>query len=329
MYTIRQAAARTGVGAPLIRAWERRYGVVQPTRTPSGYRLYDDAGLRVLLTMRTLVEAGWAASEAARTIRANEVALVDLPEPASPVATRARPGTNRGDTVERFVAAASAKTPRETEAVLDEILASGSYEAIVDDLLLPSAAALGDAWAAGRISVGAEHASSGAIARRLAAAFQAAGAPGPAQAVVGLPPGSRHELGALAFAVALRRRGVGVLYLGADVTVEGWAEAVTRTGARIAVIGIVTADDRASAADVIRELAARGIPTIALGGRAASADLDPAGRASVLPDRVVEAADVIAGAVDRRSTGRVSPGRGRVRPTDPRRGPTAAPGRPG
>ncbi|MBE3074340.1 MAG: MerR family DNA-binding transcriptional regulator, partial [Actinobacteria bacterium] len=41
MYTIKEASARSGVGAPLIRAWERRYGVVTPTRTASGYRLYD------------------------------------------------------------------------------------------------------------------------------------------------------------------------------------------------------------------------------------------------------------------------------------------------
>ena len=109
------------------------------------------------------------------------------------------------------------------------MLASGSFESVVDDLLLPAAAALGDAWASGRLSVGGEHAASAAMARRLGAAFQAAGAPGKVSVVVGLPPGSRHELGALAFAAALRRRGVGVLYLGPDVTVDGWIDAVTRT----------------------------------------------------------------------------------------------------
>ena len=44
MYTIKQAAARTGVSVPTIRAWERRYGVVGPARTTAGYRLYDDDG---------------------------------------------------------------------------------------------------------------------------------------------------------------------------------------------------------------------------------------------------------------------------------------------
>ncbi len=248
MYTIKEASARTGVGAPLIRAWERRYGVIAPTRTPGGYRLYDDTSIRTLLTMRALVDGGWTASEAARAIRAGEVELVGAADgPAAPAAPTGSPGTaNRARLVDRFVASATSASPVETEAVLDEILASGSFEAVVDDLLLPATAALGDAWASGRISVAAEHAASAAVGRRLAGIFQAGGTPGRVAVVVGLPPGARHELGALAFAAALRRRGVGVLYLGPDVTVEGWLDAVGRTRARAAVIGVVTSADDAT-----------------------------------------------------------------------------------
>ena len=52
MYTIKQAAIRSGLTIPTIRAWERRYGVVLPERTKSGYRLYDDDALDRLLAMR-------------------------------------------------------------------------------------------------------------------------------------------------------------------------------------------------------------------------------------------------------------------------------------
>ena len=51
MYTIKQAAARTGLNVPTIRAWERRYGVVSPTRTAAGYRLYDGTDVRRLQPM--------------------------------------------------------------------------------------------------------------------------------------------------------------------------------------------------------------------------------------------------------------------------------------
>lgn len=302
MYTIKQASARTGLGAPLIRAWERRYGVIAPTRTASGYRLYDEAAIKTLQAMRALVDSGWTASEAARAIGAGEIAVDDIavePSTSGGVAPTTA-AAHRARLVDRFVAAAESTSPAETEAALDEILASGSFEAVVDDLLLPAAAALGDSWAAGRLSVAAEHAASAAIARRLAAAYQAGAIAGRPAAVVGLPPGSRHELGALAFAVALRRRGVGVLYLGPDVPVDAWVDVTRRTRARAAVIAVVTEADRAPATAVVEALHAEGVPIVAAGGVAATADVSTSDGLLVLPQRVVEAAAAVAEAVGRR-----------------------------
>jgi len=307
MYTIKGASARTDVGAPLIRAWERRYGVVRPTRTPSGYRLYDDATINVLLTMRALTESGWTASEAARAILAGEVAIDEVavaPVAVAPAAPRSpapsAAATHRARMIAHFVAAAESASPVETEAALDAILAAGSFEAVVDDLLLPAVAALGDSWVAGRLGVAAEHAASAAVVRRLAAVYQAAGIPTRPSVVVGLPPGARHELGALAFAAALRRRRVGVLYLGPDVTIDGWVDVFTRTRARAAVIGVVTAADREAAAEVITALQALAVPIIAIGGAAAGPELAPTNGMRVLPGRIVEAAAAIAEALGRR-----------------------------
>jgi bifunctional enzyme CysN/CysC len=153
VYTIKQASARTGLGAPLIRAWERRYGVVAPIRTPAGYRMYDEAAIEVLLAMRGLVDRGWTASEAARAITAGEVAVGDvaIEPPAGSEPGMSSAAARRTRVIDRFVAAAESTSPAEIEAAIDEILASGSFEAVVDDLLLPAAAAIGDSWAAGRL----------------------------------------------------------------------------------------------------------------------------------------------------------------------------------
>jgi DNA-binding transcriptional MerR regulator/methylmalonyl-CoA mutase cobalamin-binding subunit len=308
MYTIKQVSGRTGLGAPLIRAWERRYGVVEPTRTASGYRLYDDHAIAVLLAMRGLLEGGWTASEAARAIRAGEVAVGEVTsEPSiSAGAQGPSPTDHRRQMIETFVAAAESASPVETEAALDEILASGSFEAVIDDVLLPATAALGESWAGGRLSVAAEHAASGAVARRLAAAYQAAASDNRTRVLVGLPPGSRHELGALAFAVALRRRGVGVMYLGPDVPVEAWVDVARRTKARAAVVAVVTEGDRGPAAAVIDALRAVPVATVAVGGPAVNgADADAAadfhaGDVLVLPVRVVDASAAVAQAIGRR-----------------------------
>ncbi len=299
MYTIREASARTGVGAPLIRAWERRYGVVKPIRTPSGYRMYDDETLRVLLAMRTLVDSGWTASEAARSIAAGEVSVADVAGDLPAARRTSDAQASRQRMIDKFAAAAEAASATDTEAALDEIMASGSFEVIVDDVLMPSLVAVGEAWSAGRLSVGAEHAASAAVERRLASAFQAAGAPVRPAVVVGLPPMSRHALGALAFAVAVRRRGVGVLYLGADVPVDGWVDAMSRTRARAAVVAIPTEFDREAAGAVVEALRALDTRLIAVGGSAARSPV--ADGLLVLPPRVADAAEALAAAVNRRS----------------------------
>jgi DNA-binding transcriptional MerR regulator len=297
MYTIKEAAIRSGVGAPLIRAWERRYGVVHPARTESGYRLYDEGNIAVLRTMRGLIESGWTASVAARAIAAGEIEVEPV-QGAGPAASEA--AVNRARMIDRFVLAAEAASPTEVEAALDEILAAGSYEAVVDDILLPAAAGIGDSWSAGRISVAAEHAASAAMMRRLAAVFQAAGVPTRPSVLVGLPAGSRHELGALAYAAALRRQRVGALYLGADVPVDSWIDVIDRSRAVAVTTAVVMESDRDAAKDLVRGLQERGGVTISVGGAAAQADLSAVDGIIVLPARVTEAARVMADTIGRR-----------------------------
>jgi MerR family transcriptional regulator, light-induced transcriptional regulator len=267
MYTIKQAAARSGVTVPLLRAWERRYKVVHPARTASGYRLYDEAALTRLRTMRRLVDKGWSPSNAAAAVLEDRVPPDEVP-PGAETAEALPPG----DHIERFVAAAGRLDAAGVERVLDAMLAEGTFETVADRLLMPSLVALGEAWASGRIDVAAEHAASHAVYRRLSAAFQAAGdAVADGGVVVGLPPGARHELGALAFAVAARRAGLPTLYLGPDLPVADWVASARRIGARAAVIGAPTPADGPAAVDVARALRAHDPDlAIAMGGAMAS-----------------------------------------------------------
>ena len=250
MYTIRQAATRTGISIELLRAWERRYQVVSPVRTAGGYRLYDEPALERLRAMRRLVDAGWSPSVAAAAILNGEVATTsDERDDAKPAGAGAnRPPSGAGDgrpedvLIERFVDGAIRLDGPALEATLDGMFATGSFEAVADALLLPALVAIGDAWADGRLGVAGEHAASHAMLRRLSAAFQAAGRPTPTRGaiLVGLPPGGRHELAALAFSVAARRAGLPILYLGPDLPVDDWVATAPRTHARAAVIASPT-----------------------------------------------------------------------------------------
>lgn len=292
MYTIKEAAARTGLTIPVLRAWERRYGVVSPTRTPGGYRVYDEAALARLRAMRRLIDDGWSASAAAAAVVAGTV------EPPAPPAPDAGDGPSAGDRVERLVDAAARLDADQIESVLDDMFASGSYERVVQDAVVPSLRALGDAWAAGSVSVAGEHVASNAILRRLAAAFQASGtgAEGGRPILIGMPQGAHHELGGLMFAIAARRAGLPVVYLGADLPLADWIAAVESTNARAVVIGALMNEDRVAA----RSLAAglRGINpslVIAFGG-ASAPDPDTASVAGTtlrLPDDMRQAVAIL------------------------------------
>jgi DNA-binding transcriptional MerR regulator/methanogenic corrinoid protein MtbC1 len=293
MYTIKQAALRSGVNVALLRAWERRYGIVEPTRTESGYRLYDDEAIERLRAMRTLVDAGWSARQAAERVASGE--LDDLEELADVTVT----GPGSTDISGDFVRAAAAIDPIGIERALDDMFATGSFERVVEDRLYPALHALGDAWAAGEVDVAGEHAASAAAIRRLGMAFEASGR-GPftasAPLLVGLPPGTRHEVAALAFASAARRAGLAVVYLGADVPVESWVAAVDRTGARGVAIGAVIDRDVAAADDVIRALR-EAHPNLVIGVGGARSGLVVGSDIVRLPNPLAQAVEVMAGAL--------------------------------
>jgi MerR family transcriptional regulator, light-induced transcriptional regulator len=304
MYTIKQAAQRSGVSVALLRAWERRYGIVEPARTPGGYRLYDDLAITRLRAMRALIDDGWAASTAADEVRrADDEALAQLAARASGKAAAgdAIASASLGPTADTltaaFVGSAAALDEPGFEAVLDDMFARGSFEHVTTEMVMPSLVAIGEGWAAGSLDVAAEHAAAAAVQRRLGLAFMAAGRPAQEKGLVlvGLPPGARHELGALAFATAARRAGVPVRYLGADLPVENWIDAAVRTQAVAAVIGVVIAADVDAAERVGQALrATRPGMLICFGGPAAelTAEADD-GDVLKLPAPLVDAVDAL------------------------------------
>jgi methanogenic corrinoid protein MtbC1 len=301
MYTIKETSARTGISVPLLRAWERRYGIVAPVRTPAGYRLYDDAAIDRIRTVRRLVDAGWSPSVAAAAVVGGEVPSEfaetgGLPNGADDHGSGvvASAGVHR-ELVERFVDGAIGLDASSIEAALDGMFAAGSFEVVADTLLLPALGAIGDSWVDGRLGVAGEHAASHAMLRRLSAAYQAAGTPTASSGsiLVGLPPSARHELAALAFSVAARRAGLPILYLGPDLPVDDWVATATRTRARAAVVAAPTIADVDAASSVGRALRTA-VPdlTIAFGGRGAARARDTLGSAVgivTLPDGMVAA----------------------------------------
>lgn len=248
-YTVKQVSALTGIAPDRLRAWERRYGVVRPTRTDGGYRLYDDEDIARLRLMMRLVDGGTPASLAAQEVNGATSAPTGEGRPPEPL------GAGTGPGLDALVRVAVSLDRAEAELLLDQAFAAGSFESVVEHWLLPALAQVGSAWQDGIVDVAGEHFVSAAVRRRLGRAFDASGtALGGPVVLAGLPPGSLHELGSLSFATVLRRLGADVRWLGVDLPVDSWAHAADRLRPAGAVVSVPLAGDAPAAAAVFRRL---------------------------------------------------------------------------
>ena len=253
---MKHAAAMTGISPATLRMWERRYEVVVPGRSPSGYRVYDDAAVRRLSAMRALVEAGWSPRLAAERVRSGTTGgMPDAGPGREEGGEDSTPPTLDAADAEALVRVAEQFDGTRLAAILDRAFASGTFEEVVDGWLMPALHELGNAWHRGAVSVAGEHFVSAAVHRRLAAVLDALPTPeGAPRVVVGLARGSRHELGVLAFAAMLRRAGSTSSTSASDLPPESWV--VARDGERpdAVVLGVPTTDDLAAVRDTLAAL---------------------------------------------------------------------------
>lgn len=275
MYTIKRAAELVGVTDSTLRAWERRYGLDLSRRTAAGYRLYDDEAVRSLRSVHALVLEGWSVRAAVEEVSRRLAAAPSAPIPAAdPEDAPSDP--QHVDAVESLVQVAADYDVEGLARVLDEQFSIASFEAVVDGWLLPALRALGAAWADGRVTAAGEHLVSHGVVRRLASAYDAAGANrGAPKVVIGLPRGSQHDLGLLAFATAARRAGLATTYLGADVPVDDWAAAAGSRLVKGVVLAVPTPADTEAVVQTVAMIESR-LPALLVAVGGSAQDLAPA-----------------------------------------------------
>lgn len=270
MYTVKHAAALTGISADTLRMWERRYGVVAPVRTQGGYRLYDDAAIARLTAMHALVTAGWAPREAAAQVVSGTTLgpMTAQTEGSSRAAAGPRDEEFPGGDLDLLVRLALEFDTESLRHALDEVFAGREMHELVDSWLMPALRRLGEAWQRGEVSVAAEHFVTAGVHRRLATALDALPSrPGAPRVLLGLGRGSRHELGLLAFAVLLRRMGLDATYLGCDVPSDSWVVAVAALDPDIVVLGVHADSDVPAVRDAVAAIqAAKPDLPVLLGG---------------------------------------------------------------
>ena len=262
-----------------------------PARTDSGRRLYDDSDLAVIRRMASLVDSGLSAASAAAAIHAEAAGAT----PAEVI--RFTP-----DAIDSRVVALVQAAEQFDDLILLDMLGTAErsvgMEEALEQLALPALVEAGRRWEHGSFTVAQEHLLSEAIRTWLVFHTYAApdAAPGAPRILVGCPEDERHDLTAFALALLLRRRGVRVAYVGADVPTAALVESV-RNVTFDALCLTVTASPSLPIARLACAalLAARRNLRLYVGGRAitaagAGADAIPAVR---LPGNLRASADLI------------------------------------
>jgi MerR family transcriptional regulator, light-induced transcriptional regulator len=285
---IGELSRRLGVSDHVLRAWESRYGLLQPVRSAGGFRLYSEADESRVRRMRAHLAHGLSAAEAARAV---------LGEDSGNQADRGR--VVRPDGAEPAVSelsvdlrhALDAFDEPAAQAVLDRLVSDLSVAAVLRDVVLPYLTELGERWESGTASVAQEHFASNLIRGRVAGLARGWGSGHGPRAVLACPPGELHDLALMIFGVVLHRTGWRIDYLGMNTPVEELTRTVKARRPDLVVLAATLPETLESHASQLTALARRA--PLVLAGAGATPQIALAVGAQLLAgDPVTEAENI-------------------------------------
>ena len=217
---IGEFARRVGVSPEVLRAWERRYGLLRPVRSAGGFRLYTTEDAERVARMRRGLGEGLSAAEAAR-------AALQSARPSDGLLE---------DAALRLLAAIHGYDESAVHAILDQSFAAFGLEAVLRDLILPTLTRVGLEWQQGTLAISQEHFASNLIRARLLSLARMWGRGSGPLALLACAPGEQHDITLLSFGLLLRSYGWRILFLGADTPVATLTQTAKTTRPTLAVV---------------------------------------------------------------------------------------------
>ena len=267
IYNLKAVIQETGLGPETLRAWERRYGLLKPQRSPGGHRLYSQYDIDMLKWLVARQKEGLSISHAVEMWRS----LVKdgqnpLQQTHAPVQTVEVGGSMLDEHREAWIEACLAFDEQAAERALSQAFAIVAPEIACTEVIQKGLAEIGERWYQGAISVQQEHFASSLAMHRISALFVAAPPPTRAERILAAcPPGEEHDFILLLAAFLLRRRGWDVVYLGANVPLSKLAETIQQIAPRLVLSVAQTLNNAAALREMADYVNARGVP-LAYGG---------------------------------------------------------------
>jgi methanogenic corrinoid protein MtbC1 len=269
LYSLKMVVKTTGLTAATLRAWERRYGLPSPRRSAGRHRLYSARDIETLRWLNARLAQGSRIRQAVDQWQAafsgGRDPLAGLDEMKSALSPVFEPATLES-LRDEWLQACKVFNEAVAEKALDRAFELFPVEQACIHVLQSGLRQIGEEWFNGQTSVQQEHFTSAQAIRRLESLFASSPqATRPQTVLVGCPAGEWHTFSALLLVLLLRRRGLHVIYLGADLPGEEMVDTVRQTDPDLVIFTAQTLTSTASLLPAARILQADG-RRIAFGG---------------------------------------------------------------
>lgn len=273
LYPIRTVSTLTGVNSVTLRAWERRYGLIQPKRTPKGHRLYTQHDIDLINQVLELLDKGIPISQVKRRLESTE-RPAEGGEALSPW----------DQYQQRMLNAIVRFDENALDDTYNDALSIYPIDMVTQRLIIPLLRSLGERWASAEGSVAEEHLFGSYLRNKLGARFhhRARRSRG-ARLIAACLPGEHHEVGLLLFCLSAIERDYQLILLGADLPFEELPPVVQRTDAQAIVLSGSINPPRAVLQERLTQLMHRIDIPVLIGGETSIIHRDAIVRAGALP----------------------------------------------
>ena len=232
-YPIRTISELTGVPTTTLRAWERRHGLLKPSRTPKGHRLYSSQDVDLINEIVKLLKANHTISEAIR--------IVNNPELRTTVSSYSD-GHWQGYQ-QRMIKSIENFNTDNLDRTYNEALSIYPIDMVTEHVIIPILKTLGERWDSREAGIAEEHFFSAFLRNKLGARLhhESTRTKG-SKILVSCLPGEHHELGLLLFSIAALGHGYQILYLGTNMPVEQLPIVAERTQVAALLISATSVD---------------------------------------------------------------------------------------
>ncbi|MGA9291606.1 MAG: MerR family transcriptional regulator [Ignavibacteriaceae bacterium] len=240
-YSIKAVAGISGLTEFVIRAWEKRYNAVTPSRTDANRRVYSPADIEKLKLLHQATTKGHSIGNIADLNIDSLKELIGMPA-SNDISVKKDNGSNF-DPLEHIDICIDAIQKLDAEKLETELLKASislSQPELIEKLLIPLLEKTGQNWEEGKIRVINEHLASTIIGSFLFNLIDNYKIPNTAPKILFTTPmGQQHEFGALLASAVAAYSGWKAVYLGANLPIVDFINAAERMEPKAIAMSII------------------------------------------------------------------------------------------